>query len=84
MNVFSLVPSNFYVYSPKSLRPSLVSIEIMFKHCGVTLSKTINIKDGAQVVKLVITCKVHGFPDRTLGRFRVTNEAEHAITKKQP
>ena len=49
--------------SPKSLSSFLVSIKVMLKHCGVTLSKTIDIKDSAQVIKLIMTCKIHSFPD---------------------
>ena len=54
----------------------------MLEHCGVTLSKTIDIKDSAQVIKLIMTCKIHSFPDWALCSFSITNNTKYTVAEK--
>src|SRR5687768_14104847 len=63
----------------KSFKAFAISVNVVLKGSWVRLSKTINIKDGDQVVQLVDTCKVQSFPNGAFSALAITNEAVNTI-----
>ena len=53
----------------------LVRSHVVLQRCRVRLSQTVNVDNGAQVVQLVKSGKVHRLPHVTLHRLPVTHQA---------
>lgn len=64
---------------PKSFSFFLVMFQVMLKHGGVTLSQTVDVKNGTQIVQFVLRCKVHSFPNWSFSWFCITNHTVHTI-----
>lgn len=54
----------------------------MLKHCGTTLSQTVDVENSTQVIEFIVAGKIHGFPNRALCRLGITNQTEHTIANK--
>ncbi len=63
----------------EGLSALLVGVKIVLQAGGLALAKTVDVKDGNQVVELVVRREGHGFPDATLRRLTVTNDAIHTV-----
>ena len=50
--------------------------------CGFALAQPVHIKDGHQVVQLVVPGKVHCLPDGALCRFTISNDTVHTVALK--
>src|SRR3990167_6452121 len=58
----------------KSLNSLFISFGVPAKHCFSALSKTVNVDNSHQVSKLIISSKLHRFPDRSLGNLTIAHQ----------
>ena len=60
---------------PERLHALSVLFHVMLKGSGITLTQTVDINDGAEVVQFVETGKIDGFPNVALHGLTVAHEA---------
>ena len=63
----------------KALQSLAILFHVMLQRCGVTLAQSVDVEDGAEVVKLVEAGKVERLPDVSLHRLAISNEAVGAV-----
>lgn len=63
----------------KTFEARAVSIHVMLEGSGLWLTKTIDIKNGHQIVQLLDSCKAQSLPDATLSTFTITNETVGSV-----
>ena len=58
----------------KALQASSVHVHFMLESSGFRLAKTVDVKDGHQVVELLDASKAQSFPDAALSTLSITNQ----------
>lgn len=68
---------------PKGFTALAVGLHVVPQGRRLTLSKTVDIHDGHQVVELVVGGEGHGLPHRALWALAITEHAVHTVTAWQ-
>ena len=74
-----IVSIHNHCVEPKALESLAILFHVVLQRCWVTLAQSVDVKDGAKVVKLVETSKVERLPDVSLHRLSIANEAVGAV-----
>ena len=64
---------------PEGLEPVLVCVQVVLVGGGLALSQAVYVKDGHQVVQLVVAGEGKGLPDGSLGALPITDQAVHTV-----
>lgn len=66
--------------SPKSLTAALIFLHMVLQRSWITLTQTVDVQDGHQVVQLIVGGEGHGLPHRALRQLSIPQQAEHPVT----
>lgn len=67
-----VVAVNFSHVPPESSETVFESLGIVLELSFLTLTQTVHINNAGQVLQLVVSSEVCGFPNRTFSRFTIT------------
>ena len=66
----------------KSFKPLTVDFHVMLQRRRFRLTQTVDVKNGAKVVQMIMTSKIQGLPNGTLSTLTITNQAVGPMMKE--